>query len=288
MEKRALKRVLAVHDISCFGKCSLTVALPIISAAGHECTVLPNALLSTHTGIGGFTYKDLTEEMEPILAHWRNLGLGFDSVFTGFLCNNEQISLCCDIIDSLNGSGPLVFADPAMADNGELYTVFGPEFPSEMRRLCAKADVIKPNITEACLMTGTEYVKGPYTKEWIGSLLSELADIGARHVILTGVYFDEENIGAAAYDCSTGRTDYSFRRKYPGDYVGTGDIFSSAAVSALLSGKDLPEAVDIATDLTTGCIARTYEQGTEPLYGVNFEDGLPAFMERLGRFRRRP
>ena len=275
------KRVLAIHDISCFGRCSLTVALPIISAMGHECTILPNAILSAHTGIPGFTFRYLTDEMRPIAEHWKKLDLRFDSVFTGFLCNKEQIDITCDLIDHLRTKDTLVVVDPAMADGGELYTVFGPEFPGYMRELCSKADVIKPNITEACLMTGTEYVPGPYSESWISDLLRKVAEIGARYVILTGVYFDDEKIGAASCDCSTGRTTFHFQKTVPGCYVGTGDIFSSVLTGALLGGADLDTAVDMAVDFTSGAIRRTYEAGTDPLMGVNFEDGLPGLAGKL-------
>lgn len=280
--KKTQKRVLTVQDVSCFGKCSITVALPIISAAGMECTIMPDALLSAHTGIEGFTFKKLTDQMVPILAHWKKLGLRFDCIYTGFLCDAEQADICCDIVDSLRSEVGTVVVDPAMADNGELYPVFGPDFPKAMRRLCSKADVIKPNITEACMMLGRRFEKGPYTREWVEDLLEEAGRIGAGKVVLTGVYFDDREIGAAAYDCASGRVTYHMSRKVPGYYVGTGDIFSSALVSALMRGKSLEEATDIAVDLTGGSIRRTYEAGTDPLYGVDFEDGLPDFERRIG------
>lgn len=276
-----LKRVLAIHDISCFGKCSLTVALPIVSASGLECTVLPNVLLSTHTGINGFTYRDLTDEMGRIMDHLRSLDLKFDSVFTGFLSSREQVDFVIDIVKEVRDEGGLAYVDPAMADNGELYSVFGPEFPGHMRRLCSLADVIKPNVTEACLMLGSEYREGPYGRDYVEELLDRLSAIGAGKVILTGVGFDEDEIGAAAYDCETGETEYHLRRKIPGYYVGTGDIFSSVAVSAMMRGKGFGESVRLAVDFTADSIQRTYDAGTDPMFGVDFEHGIPDLVARL-------
>ncbi len=275
------KRILALNDISCFGKCSLTVALPIISSTGLECTILPNCVLSTHTAIDGFTLRDLTGEMKPIISHWKNLGLRFDGIYTGFMCTKEQIDIASEAIESLRGKDTFVVVDPAMADNGKLYPIFGKEFPGYMRELCSKADIIKPNITEACMMLGIEYVPGPYTKEWVEKLLKDLSGIGARNIILTGVFFDSERIGAASYDCSTGKTEYHLRDTVPGYYHGTGDVFCSAVVAAIGRGHSLSDATDMAVDLTTDSIRRTYEAGTDVRFGVNFEDGLAAFAARV-------
>jgi pyridoxine kinase len=160
------KRILAVHDISCFGKCSLTVALPIISSTGVECAAMPTAVLSTHTGgFTGYTYRDLTDDMIPILEHWKTLDLRFDSIYTGFLGSFEQISIVSRIFDELKGKDTVIVVDPVMADNGELYPIFGKDFPKEMRKLCEKADVLIPNITEAALLLEEEYIKGPYSRE---------------------------------------------------------------------------------------------------------------------------
>lgn len=279
-----MKRVLAIHDISCFGKCSLTVALPIVSASGLECTVLPNVLLSAHTGIPGFTYLDLTDQMRPIMDHWHNLGLEFDCIFTGFLSDKEQIDIVCDTIDVLRKKDEaMIFVDPAMADNGVLYPVFEDEFPMQMRDVCARADVIKPNITEACLMTGTAYHDGPYTEEYIDGLLKGLKDIGAGKVILTGVHYDSEELGAIAYDCVTGEKEFFAEDRIPGEYVGTGDIFSSVAASALTKGLGFHDAVELAVEFTAACIRRTYKEGTDPADGVNFEEEIPLLVDRLNR-----
>jgi pyridoxine kinase len=269
------KRVLAIHDISCFGRCSLTVALPIISATGAECTVIPTAVLSTHTGgFSGYTYRDLTEDILPITEHWKKLDLRFDAVYTGFLGSFEQIGIVSGIFDGLRAQGTLVAVDPVMADNGSLYPIFPADFPQGMRELCGKADVIMPNITEACLMTGTDYTRGPYTREWIDDLLERLGGIGATRIILTGVHFDDVRLGAVAYDTATGDREYAFRDIVPGYYHGTGDVFGSVAVAALVGGFGLGEATRFAVDFTVDSIIRSHEAGTDVRFGVNFEAGI--------------
>lgn len=280
------KRVLAVHDISCFGKCSLTVALPIISSAGAECTVLPTAVLSTHTGgFKGYTYRDLTDDLLPIFEHWKTLPIRFDYVYTGFLGSFEQIDIVSKIFDELKEKGALIVVDPVMADNGELYTIFSKDFPKGMRKLCEKADIILPNITEASLLLDEAYVKGPYTKEYIESLLKRLGRIGSGKIILTGVFFDNEHLGAAAYDTDTGEISYSFHDLIPGYYHGTGDVFGSVVVSALANGLDLKEANAAAVEFTAESIMRTRAAGTDVRFGVNFEEGLGKL---IGRIRKGP
>ena len=276
------KRVLALHDLSCFGSCSLTVALPIISAFGHDCIPLPNSLLSTHTGIDGFTMLDLTPNMRPIMEHWGRLGLDFDCIYTGFLGNDEQIDIAADTIDRLADDDTLVVVDPAMADNGELYPTFGPDFPAHMRKLCARADILKPNITEACFLLGLDYRNGPYTEEWIHGILRGLSDLGPGRIVLTGVYFDNSELGAAIYDREADSLEYIFDDTVPGIYYGTGDIFCSVLVGALTSGKTLRDSVELAVEFTREAIARTYKAGTNPKYGVNFEAGLPGLIRRIG------
>ena len=276
------KRVLAIHDISCVGKCSLTVALPIISATGLEVPCLPTAVLSTHTGgFTGFTYRDLTEDMLPILEHWKSLGLQFDAIYTGFLGSFEQIDIVCKIIDEV-GKNAKVFVDPVMGDAGKLYSVFPDNFPEGMKRLSSKADVLLPNMSEAALMLGEEFNPGPYTEEYIEGLLKRLSEMGPRRVVLTGVYFDSEKLGAACYDADTGKVSYTLADKIPGYYHGTGDVFSSAVVSAVMNGFSLDRAIEIAVDFTQKSIVRTYKARTDLRYGVDFEEGIPLLLEHLG------
>lgn len=277
------KRVLAIHDISCFGRCSLTVALPIISSAGVECTIIPTAVLSTHTGgFTGFTYRDLTDDLRPIVDHWRTLDLGFDAIYTGFLGSFRQIDIVSGIFDELGGDGTMIIVDPVMADNGSLYAIFPQEFPSGMRRLCSKADLILPNVTEAALMLGEEYRQGPYTTDYIEGLLRRLGSIGAKKIILTGVFTEADSLGAAAYDAETGEVSYAFHPLIPGYYHGTGDVFGSAVVSAIMNGLTLAEANTVAVNFTAESIMRTWRAKTDVRFGVNFEAGIPKFLKDLG------
>lgn len=276
------KRVAAIHDISCFGRCSLTVALPIISAAGIECSVIPTALLSTHTGgITGYTFLDLTDEILPIASHWQSLGLEFDGLYSGFLGSFEQIDVVSEVFDRFRSADNLIVVDPVMADNGALYKVFPPTFPSGMRKLCAKADVIIPNITEATLLLDEPYLEGPYTQSYIEGILERLSKLGPKQVILTGVYFKGDHLGAASYDARTGEVSYAFDRLIEGYYHGTGDVFGSALVASLISGKSLAESTSIAVDFTVKSILRTKAAGTDIRFGVNFEAGLRELAEKL-------
>jgi pyridoxine kinase len=277
-----LKRIAAIHDISGFGKCSLTVALPIISAAGIEVSVIPTAVLSTHTGgFTGFTYRDLTEDILPITDHWCSLDLKFDALYTGFLGSFEQLDIMGQVFDRLRTEDNLILVDPVMADNGVLYKVFPDNFPDGMRKLCAKADIIVPNLTEAALLTGQEYKEGPYTREYIEQTLKKLAALGPRRVVLTGVYFDDTKLGAASFDSHTGEVDYALSPRIEGLYHGTGDVFASVLLSAVLRGFSLAESAQIAADFTAQSIERTRIAGTDVRYGVNFEEGLPMLIQRL-------
>lgn len=276
------KRVAAIHDISCFGKCSLTVALPVISAAGIECSVIPTAVLSTHTGgFTGYTYRDLTEDIEAIARHWRDLTLSFDAIYTGYLGSFEQVEIVKRVFDLLSGTNTKIIVDPVMADNGVLYKSFSPDFPAEMKKLCQKADVIVPNLSEAAFLLGEEYQEGPYEKGYIEGLLRRLSALGPRQVVLTGVYFDGKELGAAAYDRTLDTVAYVMAGRVDGLYHGTGDVFASALTAALLSDKKLPEAVRIAVDFTVLSIAWTQKAGTDNRFGVNFERHLPELLRFL-------
>ncbi|MDR1527289.1 MAG: pyridoxamine kinase [Dysgonamonadaceae bacterium] len=277
-----LKRVAAIHDISGFGKCSLTVALPILSAAGIETTVLPTAVLSTHTGgFTGFTYRDLTEDIAPITAHWQSLGIRFDAIYTGFLGSFEQLDLVSRFFDIFKTNDTTILVDPVMADNGELYKIFSPEFALGMRKLCEKADIIVPNLTEAALLIGEEYRPGPYTETYIEDLLKKLSALGPKKIVLTGVFFNDETLGAATYDAATGETAYSFERRIPGYFHGTGDVFGSALLSALMNDFSLNESAAIAVRFTTSAIRKTAAAGTDIRFGVNFEQSIPEFLRDL-------
>lgn len=279
------KRVAAIHDISGIGKCSLTAAIPVISAAGIEAAAMPTAVLSTHTGnIKGYTYRDLTSDLTPIAMHWKSLGITFDGIYSGFLGSVEQVDIVCDFIDMFRTEDTVVIVDPAMADGGKMYTTFDKSFAKEMLLLCRKADIIVPNITEAVFLLDEDYREPPYSKEYIENLLKSLSLLGPEMVILTGVAFDDNEIGCAVYCRDADEVFYSFSKKYPGIYYGTGDLFASALTGAYLNGKSIFESAEIALEFTNSAIERTFEAGTDTRLGVNFEQGIADYIKRLGGF----
>lgn len=280
------KRVAAIHDISGIGKCSLTAAVPVISAAGIETAVMPTAVLSTHTGnISGFTYRDLTDDLVPFSAHWKSLGVSFDGIYSGFLGSTKQVDIVCGFIDEFKTDSTVVIVDPAMADSGRMYTTFDSDFAKEMTLLCRKADIIVPNLTEAAFLLNEEYVEPPYTKEYIDGILKRLLQLGPSMVVLTGVSFKDDEIGCAVCCKDADEVFYRFSEKYPGIYYGTGDIFASALTGAYLKGADIFRSAEIALEFTCGAIKRTYEAGTDTRLGVNFEQGLGDYIKVLEDYR---
>ena len=277
------KRVAAIHDISCVGRCSLTVALPILSAAGFDTGVLPTAVLSTHTGgFEGFTYRDLTEDIEPIAKHWQSLDLKFDALYSGFLGSFAQIDLVADLFKTFRGEETLVMVDPVMADNGVLYSVYSPEMAKGMAKLCSMADIIVPNLTEAAFMLEEDYVGDNYSQDYVEKILRKLSDMGAKKVVLTGISFDPAKLGAACYDRETDQVSYAFNERVDGYFHGTGDVFGSTLLSGLLNNFSLAEATQIAVDYTLKCIQLTVAGNQERRYGVCFERALPYLIQKLG------
>lgn len=279
------KRVAAIHDISGIGKCSLTAAIPVISAAGIEAAAMPTAVLSTHTGnIEGYTYRDLTSDLNPIANHWKNLGIKFDGIYSGFLGSIEQVDIVCGFIDMFRTDETVIIVDPAMADCGKMYTTFDKAFAKEMTVLCKKADIIVPNITEAAFLLGEDYVEPPYSNEYIENILKQLSSLGPEMVVLTGVAFNDNELGCAVYCRDSDEVFYSFSEKYPGIYYGTGDLFASALTGAYMRGKSIFESAEIALEFTNSAIKRTYEAGTDTRLGVNFEQGIADYIKMLGGF----
>ena len=275
------KRVLAIHDISCFGRCSLTVALPIISAVGAECTVIPTAVLSTHTGgFTGFTYRDLTEDIVPIVDHWKTLDLKFDAIYTGFLGSFEQIAIVADTFDRLKDN-TMIVVDPVMADNGKLYPAFDMDYVKKNAELCAKADIIVPNITEAAFMTGIEY-KEEYDEAYVKEMLQKLNEFGAKVSVLTGVSLSPGKTGVMGYDREADDYFVYQNDRIDAAYHGTGDLFSSSCVGAMMRGKSWQEAMKIAADYTAYTIEVTLKNPEKPWYGVDFEATIPELIKKLG------
>ncbi len=278
------KRALAIHDISCIGRCSLTVALPILSAAGMETAVLPTAVLSTQTGgMEGFTFHDLTGEMSPIAAHWKALGQKFDVIYSGYLGSPEQAEIVHAAIREFKKDDTLVVCDPVMADHGEYYSMMTPEFAGKMRELVRAADIITPNLTEAAFLLERPYNPHPDQAE-VENLLTGLAAFGAKKIVITGVSFENSALGAASYDSLTGRISYTFTDFLDGVFHGTGDIFCSALIAAIVQKMPLAKASRVAMDFTYRSIVRTLKSGTDLRLGVEFESELPYFMKRIGRF----
>ena len=274
------KRVAAVNDISCFGRCSLTAALPIISAAGIETAVIPTAVLSTHTGgFKGYTFRDLTDDILPIARHLNSENIKFDTVFTGYLGSIAQAEIVKNAIAILKKDNALVIVDPVMADFGKLYGGFEPDFPEYMKRLITFADVITPNITEACFLTDTEYKPAPYDEKYIEDLLYKLSDLTSASAVITGVRFDEKNLGAVFLE--NGNFEFISDKYYNVTFHGTGDIFSSVLTSALTIGKSLRQAVSISVKFTSKCIKSTLLTDPDQRYSVNFEPEIPYFIKLL-------
>lgn len=272
------KRILTVQDISCVGQCSLTVALPILSAAGLETAILPSAVLSTHTaGFTGFTFRDLTEDIPGIIAHWQKENIKFNAIYTGYLGSAEQIALVKQMFEVLRTPDFVSVVDPAMADGGKLYPAFDAAFVEEMKTLAAAADIILPNITEACFLTGFEY-REQYDEAYIAELLQRLRAIGAKTVVLTGVGYTPDSTGVVVLEGDTPQY-YRHRRISKGSH-GTGDVYASAFVGAYLQGKSAFDAAAIAADYTVKCIENTVGD-PDHWYGVKFEPVLPYLIERL-------
>lgn len=276
------KRIAAVHDISCVGRCSLTVALPILSAAGFDTGVLPTAVLSTHTGgFENFTYRDLTEDIRPISNHWQSLGLEFNALYSGFLGSYEQIELVAELFDAFKKDSTIILVDPVMADHGELYPVYSSEMASGMASLCKKADIIVPNLTEAAFLLGEEYVGHSYDRAYIEDMLFRLSELGPEKVVITGVSYDDISLGAACFDRSSGKIEYAFNEKNPSIFHGTGDVFASTLLAATMHNFPLKEAVQLAVDFTYECIKLTESMKQERRYGVCFEMAIPYLLKRL-------
>lgn len=266
-----LKRIVTVQDISCLGKCSLTVALPVISAMGIETSIIPTAVLSAHTIFEGRTFRDLTNDIPKIDEHWKKEGFTFDAIYTGYLGSQKQIEIMLDFFNDFKSENNFILVDPVMADGGELYDNFNSEFPRKMRMLCEKADVITPNLTEACLLTESEY-KNKYDEKYIDDIIFKLSEIGAKNIVLKGVELN----GRYGIICQSAKErQYITHEKLQGTFYGTGDIFASVLTGAMTRGESVFEAANTAADFTLECIKSTVKDKDSRFYGVNFEEALP-------------
>ena len=271
-------RILTIQDISCVGQCSLTVALPILSACGVETAILPSAVLSTHTaGFTGYTFRDLTEDMPKIAAHWQKEGIAFDAFYTGYLGSAQQIQYVEDIFHTLGRGRGLKIVDPAMADNGKLYPGFDQAFVEEMKKLCFGADIILPNITEACLVTDMPYQE-TYDPAYVQALLVALTARGAKTVVLTGVSYQEGRTGVVVYE--NGKQAYYEHRRISKGCHGTGDVYAAAFTGAMVRGLSTYDAARVAADYTVLCIEKTVGD-PDHWYGVKFEKAIPDLLRML-------
>ncbi|MDD7610052.1 MAG: pyridoxamine kinase [Spirochaetales bacterium] len=288
-----MKRVLTVQDISCVGKCSLTAAIPVISAMGIEVCPLPTAILSNHTAFSSFSFLDLTDKIPEILSEWKKQGFHFDAIYTGYLGSIKQIDLVHKILDEFARNDTLVVIDPCMADNGKLYTGFSQDFVKQMAKLCGRANVILPNMTEACFLVSQDYDFLVQTNESITKVMAKLLSLGAQQVILKGVEFSKEKIGVAYCSQKLFNNNFStnennmedmniyFHHRYDENFHGTGDVFASAVTGALVLKKDIKDAVKIACDFVQESIECTLLNPNYNWYGVDFESALRNLPQKL-------
>ena len=271
-------KILTVQDISCVGQCSLTVALPVISACGVETCVLPSAVLSTHTaGFSGYTFRDLTEDMPAIKEHWKKEQIAFDAIYTGYLGSTRQIDYVADLFAEVGTDTCLKIVDPAMADNGKLYVGFDAAFVEAMKGLCGKADYVIPNLTEACFLTDTQY-KTEYDRAYIDQILEKLTALGCKNVIFTGISYAPGRTGVVVFE--QGVYSYYEHEKLDNSCHGTGDIYASAFVGALMRGKTAYDAARIAAEFVLACMRETAREENH-WYGAKFEPVLGKLIQAL-------
>ena len=274
-------RVAAIHDLSGFGRCSLTVALPILAAMGLQCCPLPTAYLSTHTGgFEGFTFLDMTDEMPRAASHWKSLNLDFQAVYSGFLGSEQQISIVSDFIRDFRRPDTLVVIDPVMGDQGEVYRTYTSAMCAGMARLAEQADVITPNLTEAALLLGRSYEDMPTGEAGLREIVTALSRNGTRSVVLTGASIAPDLTGAMVFDANTGTTEALQIQRVPREFLGTGDVFASVLTGALVKGKTLRDAAQLAVEFVHACSARTAAQNLPLREGVDFEPLLHLLMEQ--------
>ena len=265
-------RVAAIHDMSGFGRCSLTVAIPILSAMGVQCCPLPTAFLSTHTGgFEGFTFLDMTDEMPKVADHWASLGLSFQAIYSGFLGSERQIGIVADFIRRFRRPDTVVVIDPVMGDHGRVYQTYTPAMCAGTARLAELADVITPNLTEAALLLDRPYDALPEDEAGLLEITRQLSLGGRRSVVLTGASAAPDLTGAACFDAATGRAQMIQTRRVPREFHGTGDVFASVLTGALVGGAALPAAVEQAVEFVRFCGERTAAQDLPMREGVDFE-----------------
>ena len=276
------KRAVAVHDISCVGRCSLTVALPVLSAAGLNTAIIPTALLSTHTGeFSGYTHLDLSDQLRPIGDHLATLGLHYDTFYSGYLANGAQVDEVLHLMDMLCDSETHIFVDPAFGDHGRMYSLMDESMPRQMRRLISRARTIVPNVTEASFLLDVPYPGDNASEEVISEFCRRLVDAGPENVVITDVNFKPGHTGIAVFSRSMPKPVYMFHERFEGLFHGTGDVFAAFLLGALMNNHPLEKAAAIALELIHAAIVQTVAGGEHLRYGMQFEKVLPLFWERL-------
>ncbi len=274
----AYKRILTVQDISCLGQCSATVALPILSACGLETCILPTMVLSTHTGgLGTPVRRDLTADILPIADHWQSQGIRFDSIYAGYLGKAQQAQLVGDVAQRLLLDGGHLIVDPAVADNGKLYGGIDESCVEAMKALCRQADVILPNITEACLLAGVAYHQ-PQSEAEVSTLLDALESQYGGTILLTGISLAPADTGFALR-CG-GENRFYQRPRVGASYHGTGDMFAAVFTGAVMQGWDIYDAAVLAAEFTARVAAATFADPAHA-YGTKFETVLPWLMDQM-------
>lgn len=262
-------RIAAIHDLSCFGRCSLTIALPVLSAMGCQCCPLPTALLSAHTGFPGNTFLDLAAEMGRIAEHWAAMDLQFDAIYSGFLGSADQVDTVARFFDTFKKSDTAVIVDPVMGDHGTAYRTCTPELCRGMRVLAENSDVITPNLTEAALLLDRPYEEIRQSDAY--EVVRRLSLGGRRSVVLTGYSSESGQTGALCFDRDSGESKAVQTPREPQDFSGTGDLFASVLAGGAARGVPLFQAAQAAADFVRDCIARTLAEGLTEQDGVDFE-----------------
>ena len=275
-----MKRIVTMQDLSGVGKCSLTAAIPVISAMGIETSVLPTAVLSAHTMFHDVVFHDLTAAIPSFMNHWQKEGITFDAVYTAYLGSAAQLELAEELIKRFPAKD-FILVDPCMADHGKLYSGFTDDFPARMRDLCGMADYICPNLTEAALLTGETYIAENYPEEYIRTLLKKLAALGAGTAMITGVSFDPDKLGVCTYDSRTNTFSSYFTQKQPQNFPGTGDLWASCLCGAIANGMSTAGAIRLACDFVNEAIRRTLADPGHHSYATNFEQALPFLIDRM-------
>lgn len=275
------KKAALINDISCLGRCSLTAAMPILSACGIESVPVPTGIFSAHTEFEGFVKEDLTDKMEQFVEHWKSLGIRFDCIYSGYLANRKQTETVQRFLLDFKKSDTLCIVDPVMGDNGVFYKGIDDSFIADMRFLCSAADIIVPNVTEACMLADIEPEVDGYGMDFVKELLVSLRNITPARIVITGVDLGDGQIGCAVYDSLMGKANMFFTPKTEGRFPGTGDVFASALTAAVLNGKEFADAVQTAMGFTCKCVEATLEAETDRKYGLCFEPEIKNLIKSL-------